>query len=285
MQQSTQEFIASLLRPRDPLSNKGSHGHALLCCGSARYRGAARLASEGALRTGAGLVTLAATEKVLNIVLPALPECICLPMEEAASGSLSAASLPQLLSASSKATAILFGCGLSQTEDTNAALLALLTDTSQPLVLDADGLNLLSTQQPFHFKRAAILTPHPGEMARLCHTTTAHVLANPASTVQNFAVQSNAVVLLKLHRTLIALPDGTLYQNTTGNAGLARGGSGDVLAGMITGLLARGYSPADAALIGTYLHGAAADACADATSEETMLPQDLFAFLPPLLRV
>lgn len=282
MQQLTQEFIFRRLRPREAESNKGSHGHALLCCGSTRYRGAARLAAEGALRTGAGLVTLATIEKVLSIVLPALPECICLPMEETADGSISAASLPQLLQASTSASVLLFGCGLSQTKDTSELLQAILEQTTSPLVLDADGLNLFCSMPSYQFTRPAVLTPHPGEMARLCHTTVAQVLANPQAVVQGFAAQSNAVILLKMHRTLIALPDGTVYQNTTGNAGLARGGSGDVLAGMISGLIARGYSTTDAALIGTYLHGAAADACAETTSQETMLPHDLFGYLPPL---
>lgn len=285
MEQITQELIRGLLRPRAPESNKGTYGHALLCCGSARYRGAARLAAEGALRTGAGLVTLAATEKVLSAVLPALPECICLPLEEAPGGSLSAVSLPQLLQACDKASVLLLGCGLSQTEDTAALVKGVLSHTALPLVLDADGLNLLSALPPSHFERPAVLTPHPGEMARLCHTTVADVLAFPEATVQQLAARANAVVLLKLHRTLIALPDGTVYQNTTGNAGLARGGSGDALAGMITGLIARGYTPAEAVLLGTYLHGAAADACASATSEETMLPQDIFSFLPALFRM
>ncbi|MEG0803986.1 MAG: NAD(P)H-hydrate dehydratase, partial [Pygmaiobacter sp.] len=276
MNQLTSHDVFTRLRPRLPDSNKGNYGAALLCCGSAAYRGAARLSAEGALRIGAGLVTLASLEKVLLTVLPALPECICLPMAESERGTLCAQNSTTLAAAMQHACALLFGCGLGQDEDT-AALLETVLASSTPLVLDADGLNLLAKQPtPFSFTgRSTILTPHPGEMARLCGCRLDDILAQPARAAVHLAQKLDCVLVLKLHRTLIALPNGILWQNTTGNAGLARGGSGDFLAGMIAGLLAQGYSAEDAALCGVYLHGAAADAASAVRGMQTMLPSDL----------
>ena len=276
-QQITEEMIAALLRPRSAQSYKGSFGHALLCCGSARYRGAARLAAEGCARMGAGLVTLGATERVLSCVLPALPEVICLPLAEDETGGIGPAALPDLLFAAQKKTALLFGCGLGQSESTQALLRGILSGTDCPLVLDADGLSLLAKQSPppSLFARGCVLTPHPGELARLVGWEAARVAAAPDTAALLAAKKYDCVTLCKTHRTLVALPNGAIFENTTGNAGLARGGSGDYLAGMITALLAQGYPAADAALCGVFLHGAAADRCAKRRGGRTMLPHDL----------
>lgn len=279
----TETVVWECLRPRLAESNKGSYGKALLCAGSSHYRGAAQLCTAGALRMGAGLVTLAATERVLGCVLPALPETICLPLVEAASGCISAENADTLRCAADDADALLFGCGLTRTPDTAALLRCVLSFGTCPLLLDADGLNLLSELPDVCFTgRTAVLTPHPGEMARLLHCTVNEVLAGPAGAAMTAAKEWDCIVVLKGHRTLIATPDGKLWQNTTGNAGLARGGSGDILAGMITGLLAQGVSPLDAALCGVWLHGAAADRCAARLGMQTMLPHDILVDLGAL---
>lgn len=275
-EQVTQQVVSSILKPRDPNSHKGSYGHSLLCCGSSLYRGAARLSAEGCARMGSGIVTLAATEKVLSCVLPALPEVICLPMQEAESGCIDSCSLPFLLSGTKKATALLIGCGLTASYDTLALLEGILSETSLPLVIDADGLNLLAKLPPVNFReRNCILTPHPGELARILHLSQEEVLKAPRQAALKAAQIYGCVVLCKEHRTAIALPDGQVWENTTGNAGLARGGSGDYLAGMITALLAQGHTPKNSALCAVWLHGAAADVCANQKSEITMLPHDL----------
>lgn len=272
----TQKEAAQFWQTRPAESHKGSFGHALLCCGSSRYRGAARLASEGCARMGAGLVTLAATERVLCSVLPALPEIICLPLAEGTSGSIEKSALAPLVQEAQKATALLFGCGIGQTEDALFLLRGILSETTCPLVLDADGLNLLAKLPPVFFgDRICVLTPHPGELARLTGWEPQAILSDPAGAAALAAKAFGCVVLCKTHRTVIALPNGQLWQNTTGNAGLARGGSGDYLAGMITALLAQGKSAEHAALLGVYLHGAAADLCAKKLGQTTMLPHDL----------
>lgn len=280
----TQKLVLNALPVRLAESHKGSYGHALLCCGSARFRGAAHLAAAGALRAGAGLVTLASSEAVLNTVLPNLPECICLPCKPAQDGTLAAENAPLLVSGAQKATALLFGCGLGQSGDTALLLGSVQNATHCPLVLDADGLNLLSQMGLLApFDRPAILTPHPGEMARLCGVPVSEVDQNGAQLAGQFARQNNCVLVLKSHRTLVAAPDGRLWQNTTGNAGLARGGSGDLLAGMITGFLAQGLSAEMAACCGVYLHGAAADRCRERRSMQAMLPHDILDDLCTIL--
>lgn len=284
MTEITKELVLSQLPPRLPDTHKGSYGSALLVCGSSRFRGAARLATEGALRIGAGLVTLAATEPVLGAVLPALPEAICLPMEAGREGGIGAQNRPALALAAKKADALLFGCGVGQSADTISLLETVLTGTRCPLVLDADGLNLLAEwEEPFVFDRPAVLTPHPGEMARLLKTTVPQVTANLSAAAYTCAKKYNAVVVMKDHRTLVATPQGKIRQNTTGNPGLARGGSGDLLAGMICGLLAQGLSAEMAAVCGVWLHGAAADLCAARLSMQCMLPHDIIPDLCGLL--
>lgn len=271
----TEEMIFSLLPPRLPESHKGSYGKALLVCGSARYRGAARLAAEGAARMGAGLVTLATTEAVLSCVLPAVPEVICLPLQAESSGTIAAGNLPLLANAAGSADVLLFGCGVGQSADTAKLLSGLLRQTGCPLLLDADGLNLLAESEWNTLHRPAVLTPHPGEMARLLGCSQAEVLSDPAAFALACAAKYDCVAVLKTHQTLIAAPTGELWQNTTGNAGLARGGSGDLLSGMIAGLLAQGCTPLAAACCGVYLHGAAADRCIRRRGMQTMLPHDL----------
>ena len=292
MTEITSEFVWSCIRPRPQDSHKGTFGSVLALAGSARYRGAALLAAEGALRAGAGLVTLASVEPVLAAASARLPECCLLPCIDGAEGGISPESLSLLRR--QKAAVLLAGPGLGYTAqstaraaETRTLIQQLLSGFAGCSVLDADGLNaaagLLSAGQPLpHPAGALVLTPHPGEMARLTGLSTGAVNADREGIARRFAQQWDAVVLLKGMRTIIAAPDGRCFVNPTGNPGLARGGSGDALAGILAALLACGLEAAEAAACAAWLHGAAADRAAAQRGEYGMLPQDLFPALGAL---
>ena len=292
MTEITSEFVWSCIRPRPRDSHKGTFGSVLALAGSARYRGAALLAAEGALRAGAGLVTLASVEPVLAAASARLPECCLLPCIDGAEGGISPESLSLLRH--QKAAVLLAGPGLGYTAqstaraaETRTLIQQLLSGFASCAVLDADGLNaaagLLSAGQPLpHPAGALVLTPHPGEMARLTGLSTGAVNADREGIARRFAQQWDAVVLLKGMRTIIAAPDGRCFVNPTGNPGLARGGSGDALAGILAALLACGLEAAEAAACAAWLHGAAADRAAAQRGEYGMLPQDLFPALGTL---
>ena len=292
MTEITSEFVWSCIRPRPRDSHKGTFGSVLALAGSARYRGAALLAAEGALRAGAGLVTLASVEPVLAAASARLPECCLLPCIDGAEGGISPESLSLLRR--QKAAVLLAGPGLGYTAqstaraaETRTLIQQLLSGFAGCAVLDADGLNaaagLLYAGQPLpHPAGALVLTPHPGEMARLTGLSTGAVNADREGIARRFAQQWDAVVLLKGMRTIIAAPDGRCFVNPTGNPGLARGGSGDALAGILAALLACGLEAAEAAACAAWLHGAAADRAAAQRGEYGMLPQDLFPALGTL---
>ena len=292
MTEITSEFVWSCIRPRPRDSHKGTFGSVLALAGSARYRGAALLAAEGALRAGAGLVTLASVEPVLAAASARLPECCLLPCIDGAEGGISPESLSLLRR--QKTAVLLAGPGLGYTAqstaraaETRTLIQQLLSSFAGCSVLDADGLNaaagLLSAGQPLpHPAGALVLTPHPGEMARLTGLSTGAVNADREGIARRFAQQWDAVVLLKGMRTIIAAPDGRCFVNPTGNPGLARGGSGDALAGILAALLACGLEAAEAAACAAWLHGAAADRAAAQRGEYGMLPQDLFPALGTL---
>lgn len=284
--QITPEFVFEQLKPRPKASHKGSFGSVLAVAGSARYRGAASLAVEGALRAGAGIVTLASVEPVLAAVAARLPECCLLPCAAGADGGIAPANVPLILSQS--VTVMLLGPGLgyeAQSEEraaeTRALIQGLLPAFGGSAVLDADGLNaaasLMAAGQPLPCPAGGlVLTPHPGEMARLTGLSTAEVNADREGTACRFAQKWGAVVVLKGAHTIVAAPDGRRWLNTTGNPGLARGGSGDALAGILAALLACGLPAPEAAACAVWLHGAAADEAAAERGEAGMLPHDIF---------
>lgn len=277
----TAQQVFELLPRRRQDSHKGSYGKVMCLAGSARFRGAAALAAEGALRAGAGLVTLASVEPVIAAVAARCPECVFLPCRQSAGGGVSAQSGKAVLEKVRGMEVLLFGPGLGDTDDTAALLEQLGPSAGCALVLDADGLNAASKMDalPRSPGLPLILTPHPGEMARLCGLTTAEVNAGREGIAAGYARAEDCVVVLKGHRTIVAGPDGEVFVNPTGNPGLSRGGSGDILAGMIAGLAAQGLSPLDAAVCGVWLHGAAADQCAKRLGQYGMLPHDLFTDL------
>lgn len=284
-------YVWTCLRPRPRDSHKGTFGAVLAVAGSASYRGAAALAVEGALRTGAGIVTLASVEPVLAAVSARLPECCLCPCEAGAEGGIAPENIPRIQR--QKATVLLLGPGLGYTAqsaaraaETRTLVQTLLPGFAGSAVLDADGLNaaadLLQAGKTLHPKGELILTPHPGEMVRLTGLSAAAIHADREGTALRFARAWNAVVVLKGAQTVIAAPDGRCAVNPTGNPGLSRGGSGDVLAGMTSALLACGLPAFEAAVCAVYLHGVAADRAAAVHGEAGMLPHDLFAALGTL---
>lgn len=297
MEEMTLERVFELLPVRDRNSHKGSFGSVLTVAGSEWYRGAASLAVEGALRTGAGIVTLASVEPVLSAVASRLPECCLCPCEMGADGGISpdVRNLDRIRR--QKATVLLMGPGLGSSaqsaargQETKQLVETLVNGFSGSVLLDADGLNaaalLLAEEKSFpHPDGELVLTPHPGEMARLTGIPTREFndsTENRAKIALTYAEKWNAVVVLKGAGTIIASPDGRVRVNTTGNPGLARGGSGDVLAGMTAALLACRLPAFDAASCAVCLHGAAADRAVTAHGEYGMLPHDLFPALGEL---
>lgn len=285
----TPESVWAHIPPRARDSHKGSFGAVLVVAGSACYRGAASLAVEGALRTGAGIVTLASVEPVLAAVSARLPECCLCPCLAGAEGGISPRSLPNITR--QKATTLLLGPGLGYTAqsaaraaETRELVEKLLPGFGGSAVLDADGLNAAAQLLPYfgtvpHPTGELILTPHPGEMSRLTGLSMAEINEDRVEIALQYAKAWNAVVVLKGAGTVVAAPDGRCRVNTTGNPGLSRGGSGDALAGMMAALLACGLPAYEAAACAVYLHGAAADRAAALRGEYGMLPQDLFAQL------
>lgn len=268
-------------------SNKGSYGRVVAVAGSMAYRGAAALCCEGALRTGAGLVYLASVEPVLQLVLTRTPECCALPCRTDADGGVMAADAAAVRQRFADTSAVLLaGPGLGESAGRVLNALGGIGAPWRGAVLDADALNAIASGElgttPF-LPRDTVLTPHPGEMARLLGTTVAAVQADRPGAAAQCARRFNCVAVLKGTGTIVAAPDGKMIQNTTGNPGLARGGSGDVLAGMLAALLAQGLPAFDAALCAVWLHGAAADACAARTSQMTMLPHDILTDLGQIL--
>lgn len=280
---TTREYVAERILPRTADSHKGTYGTLLTLCGSYGMAGAALLCARGALRSGVGLLRAAVPHSVYPLLVEAVPEAVFLPVEEQ-DGCFSAAAIPALTNVLTTADGVVVGCGMGRGEEQTAVVRHVLTHSTVPVILDADGINAVSSHILAEEARSAplILTPHPGEMARLMGLTTAEVQADRQAVACRLAREMGAVVVLKGHRTLIAAPDGTVMENPTGNPGMATGGSGDVLAGIIGSLVAQGLAPYEAAVCGAYLHGAAGDLAAAKHSEHGMLPTDLIEELGSL---
>lgn len=280
IQELDRQSVLSILPERDPFGHKGSFGKVLLLCGSRGFTGAAYLAAMGALRSGAGLVYLGVPESIYAIEAVKLNEPVVFPLPDV-DGKLSAEAIPQILNRLPAMDAILIGCGLGISEGTLAVVKAVLETAVCPVVLDADGINVLSGHMDILRGRQypTILTPHDGEFRRVGGSVGDDRMASAGA----FASEFGCVLLLKGHRTCIT--DGqTGYVNGTGNPGMAVGGSGDVLAGILTGLLGQGMEPLKAAACAAWLHGAAGDLCASELGQYAMLPTDMLSALPRLLK-
>jgi NAD(P)H-hydrate epimerase len=276
-------FVAAPLLPARPVAgHKGTFGHLLVVAGSVGKTGAAALTAEGGMRMGSGLVTLACPASTQGILAVKMTEVMTTALAEV-DGALSLQAFDQLRTLWSDKKALAVGPGLGQAEETCALVRRIVHDCPLPLVIDADGLNALGPQPEFLSQvpqLKAVLTPHPGEMARLAGTTVAEVEADRVGMARRFATDYGVTLVLKGARTLIAFPDGRVRINSTGNPGMASGGMGDALTGMIGGLLAQGLMPNEAAVLGVYLHGLAADRLAERCGTAGLLASDLLRELP-----
>ena len=280
MRRLDHEKVLSILPDRAIDAHKGDFGKILLLCGSKGYTGAAYLAAMGALRCGAGLVFLGVPESIYAIEAVKLNEAIVfsLPDED---GKLSDAAISEIMERLPKMDAVLIGPGLGQSAGTKTVVKTVIENASCPVVLDADGINLIAAHKDIVRGRTypTILTPHAGEFARLG----GDVAEGRVQAAEKTAKELKAVILLKGHHTVIT--DGsTTYINETGNPGMAVGGSGDVLSGIITALIGQGIEPLQAAACGAWLHGAAGDRCASEIGQYGMLPTDMVNVLPRLLK-
>lgn len=276
----THEAVLRILPDRDPLAHKGSFGKILLLCGSRGFTGAAALAAMGALRSGAGLVYLGVPDCIYAIEAMKLTEPVVLPLPDNGK-TLSEAAIPQIRELLPKMDAVLIGCGLGQSSGTLAVVQTVLQEFAGPIVVDADGINVLSAHRDILRGRTnpTILTPHTVEFQRLGGQLDPGRVAGAA----DLAGDLGCIVLLKGHDTVITDGKGC-YINPTGNPGMAVGGSGDVLAGIIVSLLGQGIGPMEAAACGAWLHGAAGDICAAEIGQYGMLPTDMLQVLPRLMK-
>ena len=285
---TTTAEVSQWVPPRPSASHKGTYGRVLVVAGSTGMTGAAALASEAALRTGAGLVTLA-TPKHLNPILEGLlPEVMTLPLPETEVGSLSVSATSTLLEFAEKTKSVLaIGPGLSQHPDTVALVHQLVRENREQklgrrMVVDADGLNALSrTPETISLLGSeTVLTPHPGEMARLTSSSVPSLEADRIRTAQQFASEHSLTLVLKGAPTVTGLPNGDVWINATGNAGMATGGMGDILTGIIAGLIAQGHASETAAVLGVYLHGLAGDIAAEAFGMHGLIASDVLKAVP-----
>jgi len=256
-------IVRLIFKPRNQFTHKYNFGHSLIFAGSKNMMGAALLCTKACLRAGSGMVTLYTEENSQSLVPIALPEAI----------TTTENNLEIVLN---KKTAIAIGPGLEISEFNKKLLLNLLNISTIPLVIDATALNILSKEETVltnGFKIPVILTPHTGEFEKLFGKTSNDF--DRMKLAQRKAIDLNCSIILKGHHTLVAFPDGECYFNTTGNAGMATAGSGDVLTGLLTGLLAQGYTSKEACILGIYLHGLAGDIAAIETSQESLIASDI----------
>ena len=276
----THQQVLSVLPDRKVAAHKGDFGRVLLLCGSRGYTGAAWFSAMGALRTGAGLVYLGVPESIYAIEAMKLNEPIVFPLP-GEDGKLSKDAIDEIKDLLPKMDAVLIGPGLGISNGTSQVVTWVLKNYSGPVVVDADGINVLSSHMDVLRERRfpTILTPHPSEFSRIGGDTS----ADREKVAVEFAKNNHCILVLKGHRTVIT--DGThCCINPTGNPGMAVGGSGDVLAGMIVSLIGQGIDPFLAAACAVYLHGAAGDICAKEKGQYGMLPSDMVEALPRLLK-
>lgn len=263
------------IKKRPKNSHKGTFGTALIICGSYGMAGAAILCARAALRSGVGIAKVVACESIYQTLTLGVPEAVCIPVKQNSLGTLTSELPPQ--KAFKKTTAVLFGCGVGLNPDTETLLKNLIKTVTVPFVIDADGINALASSIDIlkNSKVPVILTPHPAEMARLCKTTVREVEGNRIEIAKNFATKYNCFVVLKGANTIIASPNGEICVNANGNPALAKGGSGDALAGVIVSLLAQGLPTFEAVKTAVYLHSEAADKALDKRNEYSILASDI----------
>jgi NAD(P)H-hydrate epimerase len=278
----TEDMVRRWLPKGHLETHKGDYGKLLLLCGSTGYTGAAALAAKAALRTGAGLVFLGVPETVYPILASKLDEPVVFPLKGDEQGRFGEGAVPEIGKRLVDMDACLLGPGIGKCPGTEAVLDTVLERAECPVVLDADGINLLEghIDKLDRAKVPLVLTPHEGEFRRLGGDLSKGRIA----AAKAMAEKTGAVVVLKGYRTLTAAPDGRVYVNSTGNPGMATGGSGDVLSGILTCLLGQGMEPFQAAAAAVWLHGAAGDVCEMQLGRRSMLPTDMIGALSTILR-
>ncbi len=288
-----EEDVRRAYPPRDPAAHKGRFGHVLVVAGSVGKTGAALLAATGALASGVGLVTVATAAPALPMVAAGRPEVMTEALPATAAGSIDADALEHALALASARDAVVLGPGLGQEPSTRAFAREFVRRCPVPLVVDADGLNALAPAagprdsgalQALRREMPTVITPHPGEMARLIGSSIGDVQRRRVETARALALEAGTVVVLKGHRTVVVRPDGRAAVNPTGNAGMATAGTGDVLSGIMGALLARGHDSWAAATAGVYLHGAAGDLAAERHGPEGLLAGHLVLGVAEVLR-
>jgi NAD(P)H-hydrate epimerase len=282
---STPLDFKSLLAPRSRDANKGSYGHVLVIGGSLGKAGAAAMAGFAALRAGAGLSTVATPKAVLATVASFHPELMTTPLAETEKGTIALAAIDSALDSLLQHKTLAIGPGISRNSETAEFVREIVQRGSNdtPLVVDADGLNAFegATDKLTGRSRTLIITPHPGEMSRLTGLSIAKIQANRLEVARTFARAHDVIVVLKGHRTLIAAPSGDVWVNPTGNPGMATGGTGDILTGIIAGLIAQHPRRAlEATALAVYLHGLAGDFACESIGENSLVATDLLRFLP-----
>jgi ADP-dependent NAD(P)H-hydrate dehydratase / NAD(P)H-hydrate epimerase len=280
-----EDFIP-ILAPRHPTAHKGDYGHLLVLSGSVGKTGAAAMVCQAAMRVGAGLVTLGIPESLNPIMEEKLTEVMTEPLPETSEKSLSLSAKKRITELFPRKNALALGPGLSLHPETVELVRAVVGEFDLPVVIDADGLGALAGEMDTlrTHRRNMIFTPHPGEMARLLGVSIPDIQHNRAEVARRFSKESGLILVLKGARTLVASPEGDLFINPTGNPGMASGGMGDVLTGMIGGFLAQGFPPLEAAKLGVYLHGLTGDFVAHRKGERGMVASDLIAESPKILQ-
>jgi ADP-dependent NAD(P)H-hydrate dehydratase / NAD(P)H-hydrate epimerase len=285
----TPESIAPCFAPRPRDSNKGKFGHVLVVAGSRAKPGAAAMAGLAALRAGAGLVTVACPESALASIASHSAELMTEPLPETASGEIARAAFDRISELAAKRTLIAVGPGIGTDDETREVVLRMFAEASAPMVIDADALNCLADttweKEGDATRALRVLTPHPGEMSRLTGRTIPAIQADRISSARSFATSRKVIVVLKGERSLIAFPDGRVWINPTGSPSMAKGGTGDILTGMVSGLI--GQFPDDsgrAIAAAVYLHSLAGEIAARHQTEQTVIATDLLRYLPEGIR-
>ena len=272
------KLVVSLLPERHDNSNKSSFGKVLNIAGSFAYSGSAFLSSKSALKVGAGYVTLACPNEIIQRIAPVLPEVTYLPLESDKNGAISGDNQIEDLY---NYDVVSVGCGLSTGIGVQSFVLNLLPkiNSRQRLLIDADGINILGMHKGEFSVKNAVITPHPKELSRLLNVSVAEIVDNREKYARITSQTFGCITVLKGHKTIVTNGE-KIFVNTTGNSALAKAGTGDVLSGIISGFLAQKMSPLDASILGVYLHGLAGDIASDDYSQYSVLASDVIDYLP-----
>lgn len=276
------EYIGGILKPRARDCNKGDFGKLLCVVSSKNMPGAAAICARSALISGVGICTVASCDGGLFSVRASLPEAVTFSLKSNRNGAISRKSAPAVLCEANKYSAMLLGCGLSICRDTEVLVRRILKHARLPIILDADGINiaargidiLKSSNAPL------ILTPHIKEMSRLSGLSVSEIKQNPVKVASEFAREHGVTVILKDFETVIAMPSGEIAKNVGGHPCMAKGGSGDMLAGMVASFTAQGYELFDAACMAVYMHATAGELCGKETGDHSVLTSDMIRKLP-----